>query len=161
MLPVLTYLRYKRVKHIKHTHCSDMAERWTPSLLMYSVFRSQVTLASGVDAWLLEPARLLPFVAYTPVDDEGSKRSATSLGSSFGRFWGSGLRPMIIYEHASGLESRWGATHSDHLRCLPINIPTSLDPEACRIPRLRSWERVFHWPIHLKIQGARSEVVLF
>ena len=63
---------------ITKTHGSWIPDRWTPSLLIYSVFRSHVTCARGVEAPLPEPG--WPFV-YNPVEDDGDRKS-TRLNSS-------------------------------------------------------------------------------
>jgi hypothetical protein len=73
------------------THNSWAVERWTPSLLIYSVLRSQGTCTgAGVDG-PLDALGGAPFVPVYGVDDDGSESKYKSFGSSAGVFFGSGF----------------------------------------------------------------------
>lgn len=75
-------------------------------------------------------------MAKAAVDVDGSASSSASFGSRGGRFEGSGFRAVA---QKSKVGPSLEETHLNHLRPLPKGIPTSLNLEACRTLRQRSW----------------------
>ena len=120
---------------------------------MYSVFRNHVTAGTTCDE-LEPPAELLTNNDDPPVE---SPSRNWSLGSSFGRFFGSGFSAIrktrkrvqvaIISRNASeSLDLAGSNTYPNHRHRLSTNIPTALNPTACHTPRRRSWVEACHSP---------------
>ena len=116
-----------------NTSC-DKDERVVPSRLRYSVFLNHGTCGtddSGVDVPEEGPAPM------KGVDEDvGSPSKNWSLGSSFGKLFGSGLSSACTREAWTGVLSSWTRsarvyTHLSRLRSPPIDNPSARALMAC------------------------------
>lgn len=130
-----------------HWSGAELGRLLFPSrLVMYSVFRNHVTVGTACDE--LEPlAELLTNNVDPPV---GSPSRTWSLGSNFGRFFGSGfsairkktrkrVQATIISRNTGhNLDRTRRNTHLNHPHRLSTMIPTTLNLTAYRTLRQRS-----------------------
>ena len=150
--PGSSYLREKLVNARTPTNRDGAYWSWVelgrlfPSrLVMYSVFRNHVTAGTTCDE-LEPPAELL-----TNNDDPAVESPSRnwSLGSSFGRFFGSGFSAIrkprkrvqvAIISRNTGRSLDWvgSKTHLNHRHRPSTNIPKVLNLMACHTPRRQS-----------------------
>ena len=132
-------------------------DRWMPSRLIYSVFRSQGTCAgNGVEApdWA-------PFV-YGVTEAAGSSKRKLSLGSSTGRSLGSGFNAdEDVYQVPTRDEGfKWFA-YQNRQRQAPRATRNCSNPKAFRTLHPQSWAAGYHLLLHRETLAAHSALGLF
>ena len=80
------------------------------------------------------------------MEDEGSARRNSSLGSNLGSLSGSGFRPMFQNIGFHRKEEELVEADLNHLQLLPRDTPTFLNPKAFHIQHQQSSEGESHSP---------------